>query len=123
MIQVAYRPAALTPGNQECRPRRAVGAGLHPRSGDHSPGVSMRQRAEGDRVACPGEVLPFDVAAGARRGDHVVSALVDSHVVDVAVRIAVDVEEHQVTAPGLLFADWPELEELGLRGALDALAE
>src|ERR1700678_214640 len=86
-------------------------------------GDSVRQRAEGHRVACPGEVLPFDVAAGARRGNHVVSALVDSHVVDVAVRVAVDVEEHQVAAPGPLLADGSELEELGLRGALDALAE
>src|SRR6202012_5183905 len=72
-------------------------------------GRLMRQRAEGHRVACPGEVLPLDVAAGSRRGNHVVSALVDAHVVDVAVRVAVDVEEHQGAAPGPLLADRPEL--------------
>src|ERR1700733_13711141 len=86
-------------------------------------GRLVRQRSEGPRVRCPGEILPFNVAAGGRRGHHVVSALVDGHVVDVAVRVAVDVEEHQVAAPGPLLADRPELEELVLRGALDPLAE
>jgi hypothetical protein len=83
----------------------------------------MRQRAEGHRVACPGEVLPLGVAAAGRLGNHVVSALVDAHVVDVAVRVAVDVEEHQVAAPCLGLADGPELEELVFRGALNGLAE
>jgi 2-oxoisovalerate dehydrogenase E2 component (dihydrolipoyl transacylase) len=43
------------------------GAGAPPIGGSpggRPPGALVRQRAEGHRAACPGEVLPFDVAAG-----------------------------------------------------------
>jgi hypothetical protein len=54
--------------------------------------------------------------------DHVISALVDAYVVDVAVRVGVHVEEHEVTAPRPAPALPVEAPELGIRGAGDRLA-
>jgi len=54
--------------------------------------------------------------------DHVVAAFVDAHVIDVAVRVGVHVEEHEVAAPCAAFALAVEAPELGVRGPGDRLA-
>src|SRR5258707_14228078 len=87
-----------------------------------SPNCLSRDGAEGDRITCPGKRLELHALAVGRRGDHFVAALVDAHVIHVAARVARFVEEHQVTRLRMAMAHPLELEELVLRGALNALA-
>jgi hypothetical protein len=53
----------------------------------------------------------------------VIVALINGHVIDVAVRVRIHMEEYEVTTPCRVLALAAETQELGLCGSRDGLAE
>src|SRR5579862_2431080 len=100
---------------------------LSPRcSGTHKRRITVPARSVSDcaegHIRRP-DRLPGDALSRIGRRDDVIAALVNGHVIDVAVGVGVHVEEHQVSTPCRALALAPETQELILGGARNGPAE